>query len=269
MRCMSGPLVFLFLALGTGCGGGDSPDMASVPFDMNGTWASRVVDSQMFSGLLGTDTVTITTYARVQITQSGTSIAAMQTECSVSVTPYKGNVTTYPDAAVASIPVMSTPGTLSAAFVGATYTAEQQVQLVGWKTQADPKTDPLPTLANDARVFDADGDGNPGVTLKVSGGLAAGDIYVVNRSLIDLSGTVLSANRIAGPSHTLLEQTVVGANPMLLKQQVTATPNPDAAASTFTLSRLVAGKDTCADIITEAPGRASFGVPPRSVGHVQ
>ena len=59
----------------------------------------------------------------------------------------------------------------------------------------DPAHDALPTDANDARVVDADGDGQPGVTVNNSLG---GEQHIVFRNVGTSKGRVLSSNEILG-----------------------------------------------------------------------
>ena len=132
--------------------------------------------------------------------------------------------------------------------VGAKYIVPKRVQLLGWMAKAMPETEALPTDPKDPRVVDADGDGKPGVTLEIKGGLINGQVYVVNRSIIENGGTVLSADRIVGPSKTTQAQVVLDANPNVLKAPVKTDPDPDASKSTFALVRISGAQNDCAYI---------------------
>lgn len=232
-----------------------SPDLtgpAGQELNLTGVWASRIVNAQIFdSMLLGKDTVFVTTLARVEVTQSGLMVTGKNKVCDVSLTPFKNNQTTYPAAALNAIPEDVVTSTLSANVVGAKYSVPKRVQLIGWRTNANPETDALPTDPKDARVQDADGDGKPGVTLEIKG-LVTGKVYVVNRSIIENSGIVNSADRIAGPNKTAQVQVVLDADPALLKSPVKTEQDPDASKSTFLLVRIKGAQNDCAYIKANA-----------------
>lgn len=230
----------------------DSPsDMAlgSNAVSLTGVWATRVVNAQDFeSMILGKEIVYITTLTRVDVTQNGKTTTSTNKVCAIELTPFKGNQTLYPEAALAAIAEETNTADIGGdGAIGATYTPKHRVQLVGWKASGNAETEALPTDPKDTRILDPDGDGKPGVTLKVMG-ILSGDVYAVNRSIIDLSGKIDTKDRISGTSHTEQLQVIVDANPQLLKQAVTATPNADVTKSTFTMVRLSAGNDTCAAI---------------------
>lgn len=223
--------------------------------DLTGTWAARVINSQCFDGgLVGKDTVQLTTLFMVQLVQNGTQVSTMTTACSVQLTPFGGNQTTYPQAAIAAIQTPAQMSRLSAAQIGATYTPDERVSLLGWRAAQgqDPRTAAVPEEERDARLVDSDNDGHPGVTLTVSGRLD-GDIYIANRNIVTIEGTVVTADLIEGRSHTNQIQRIIDStNPLLGLSTIEATPNPDAASSTYHLVRLPAGTNSCAQIIAQA-----------------
>jgi hypothetical protein len=239
-------------------GGGDNPDLAggggpmpdlSMPagaVDLTGVWAVRVVNAQDFeSQLLGKDTVYVTTLLRADIKQSGKMTTGRNKACSVELTPFKGNQTIYPDAALAAIPEEMAVSMIGGdGGVGSTFTPQRRVQLVGWTAKANPETEELPKDAKDPRVVDADMDKKPGVTLKIDG-LVKGEVYAVNRSIVEVNAKIEGRDRVAGLSRTVQAQVVLDAMPPLLKSEVKTTPNPDASKSTYTMVRLPAGSDTC------------------------
>ncbi len=223
--------------------------------DLTGAWAARVINSQCFDGgLVGKDTVQLTTLFLVQLVQSGTQVSTMTTACSVQLTPFGGNQTTYPQAAISAIQTPAQMSRLSAAQIGATYTPDERVSLLGWRAAQgqDPRTAAVPEEERDARLVDGDNDGHPGVTLTVSGRLN-GDIYIANRNIVNIEGTVVTADLIEGRSHTVQIQRIIDStNPLLGLSTIEATPNPDAASSTYHLVRLPAGTTSCAQIIAQA-----------------
>jgi hypothetical protein len=237
--------------------GGAEPDgggpvdtgIVGAPFDLTGAWTSRIVNSQCFDGTLGKDTVQVTTVSLIGVTQNGTSADTTTTVCEVLLTPYRGNLTTYPPAAVAAVVIPPQTSALSGTTIGATYVPQRRVSLLGWSTTNDPATDVVPTQDTDPRVFDADNDGNPGVTFLVDGTIS-GEVYIANRNIVDISAVVLSNDRIEGSSRTVQEQKVLDADPALLRfNSLSAAPNPHGPSSSFTMVRLPGGVTDCAGIL--------------------
>ena len=82
----------------------------------------------------------------------------------------------------------------------------------------DPENETLPTDPDDPRIFDADGDGNPGVTstVKVSDDLQ-GEIYLARREIFAYDVAQDSTDRLVGTISDGSEQLIIGAsNPMFL-----------------------------------------------------
>lgn len=83
---------------------------------------------------------------------------------------------------------------------------------------ADPANESLPKDPNDPRIFDADGDGNPGVTshVKVTDALQ-GDIYLARREIFAYDVTQQSADRLVGTITDRSEQLIIGASDPVFK----------------------------------------------------
>jgi hypothetical protein len=107
--------------------------------------------------------------------------------------------------------------------------------------------DPLPTSASDLRVFDQDGDGHPGVTVRVRG-IASGELYVVQRATSLLEGTGRDG-RFSGQVKFSSEDIVLGATRRILMLRTNT--RPDLARSTFRLERLPRGS-TCREVMARA-----------------
>ena len=56
-----------------------------------------------------------------------------------------------------------------------TYQRAETTQLIGVRLD-NPATDPLPTEAYDERIFDQEGDGKPGATATIAGGIDGGQM---------------------------------------------------------------------------------------------
>lgn len=82
----------------------------------------------------------------------------------------------------------------------------------------DPATEPLPTDRDDPRIFDADGDGKPGVTatVKVTDDLQ-GEIYLVRREIFSYDVTQVDPDRFEGTVTDASEQLIVGASDPLFE----------------------------------------------------
>lgn len=210
----------------------------AVGIDLSGSWALKQHSTQnVMAPLVGMQVSETTTIAVIDIVHTGTTVHAAQTICDMSFSAVAGTTTVWPAAAIAALPVATSEVTLDTVDIGTTYT-QSTVGTFGWETM-NPATDALPADAMDTRIMDVDGDGHPGVTLQLQG-FIAGDVYVVARTATDLSGTLVSADRIEGSQVTRSEQKVVGASNPLLMSDVPSIADPDPAKNTFTMVRLSA-----------------------------
>lgn len=82
----------------------------------------------------------------------------------------------------------------------------------------DPANEKLPTDPNDPRIFDADGDGNPGVTssVKVTEDLK-GEIYLARREIFKYDVVQESDDLLSGTITDSSEQLIVGATNDIFK----------------------------------------------------
>jgi hypothetical protein len=122
---------------------------------------------------------------------------------------------------------------------------------VGWKWSSP--SDTLPMSASDPRIFDQDGDGNPGVTIDVtlSGGMPI-PVYVVQAERDTFSGTVDSSGNLAATVVDDTPQYVIGAsNPLLASAQLTREAESDTSDNVAQFVR-VSSRIDCADLVGEA-----------------
>jgi hypothetical protein len=114
----------------------------------------------------------------------------------------------------------------------------------------DPADEALPADADDPRITDPDGDGNPGVTVEVSG-FVSGQVYLVQRLVRGLLGTATPDGRASGTVIGAGDQVVIGASNAILK---TFTPrfehNPDPKRNTFVWLPVPDGS-TCESVMAE------------------
>jgi hypothetical protein len=168
---------------------------------------------------------------RVRASDSGLTVESRY--CAVEQDPLGRVRTSLGPAFVAAMPAWETALTADpeSEGPGAVLMAEQ-VMVLGAALD-DPAGDPLPTDSDDPRVTDPDGDGHPGITVEVSG-FVSGQVYLVQRLVRGLRGTIGADRKITGTVIGTGDQVVIGASNAILK---TFTPrfehNPDPERNTF------------------------------------
>jgi hypothetical protein len=98
----------------------------------------------------------------------------------------------------------------------------------------DQQKEPLPKNTDDPRVYDQDGDGHPGMTVKVDG-IVSGEVYVIQRTTTRLLGERIGAS-FRGQVIFKNEQKVVGASSVMLNRS--PNPKPDLSQSFFRLEKV-------------------------------
>jgi hypothetical protein len=99
-----------------------------------------------------------------------------------------------------------------------------------------------------SRIFDADDDGNPGMTMHLSG-LAIGDVFFCQRKMIHQDGLFLSDSEAAGLLDFSYEQITLGATNPVLNQQLPRERHPNPKEAWFWQVKLEEGA-TCDDVLT-------------------
>ncbi|MBI5494048.1 MAG: hypothetical protein HY904_03415 [Deltaproteobacteria bacterium] len=135
--------------------------------------------------------------------------------------------------------------------------ADKYVDLWGVQNLPDPEHTDLPNKDNYQRdpqrswMLDEDEDGQPGVTVHVSGSFN-GEGHIVNRSVFSLDGVARTVDELIGLVPTeKAEQKMLDSNIRLAGQSAGDTdqrPDPDPKASWFQFIRGSAGA-TCADVL--------------------
>jgi hypothetical protein len=121
------------------------------------------------------------------------------------------------------------------------FTAERFVEVRGARLD-DLEGDALPTAPDDPRVFDQDDDGQPGMTVRISG-LIDGEVYVVQRGIDALegertAGTNTEPTRLEGRVVWSSEQAVLGADTEVLAMSLPTSAVEDPAAHSVVFTRL-------------------------------
>jgi hypothetical protein len=232
---------------GDDTGGDDEPPEPSVD---QRTYGMKMVISTLMPGVFDPDSfeeVRTTSYQLIDWTRTGTNISWRETLCSISATEAHGAQTSFPSAFVTTTPVRERTATLSVAEVGARFETEPYLSIDG-ADLSNPWTDSLPYSTADVRLVDRDSDGHPGVTIHVDAGIVEGDVYVVQRSEYQLSGVVVSQERVEAYVDYGVDQSVLDAsNPFLTMAEVNPVPNPDSTAS-YLIFQQVDDDATCSDI---------------------
>lgn len=226
------------------------PDVNDEPVevDINGIWAAKMVTSGVAEvpvvGESQSDTVSI---LRMDISSDGQNLTVLTETCDVTIEGEAAGVSpVIPDALVNSLPITERGGT----FVDGNLVLPTIYEVRGAQNFDDLRNDPLPEDAEDPRVYDQDGDGNPGITVSVEG-FISGDIYLVQRSSNALVGSQTDDGRVEGRVTWSDEQSVLGAsNELLVTLQPQAEPNSDPDASYFEMVSVESTVD-CATIASQ------------------
>ena len=192
----------------------------------------------------------LTTWKLADWHQDGTVVEWVETTCGMESTEVFDTQTLYPDAFVASMAPETRQGTLSSTQVGATFAAGPYATLVGVVLD-DPLTDPIPTSADDPAVVDQDQDGFPGVTVHiVQDLLGEGDVYVAQRTITSLEGSVVSPSRVEGLLDAVSEQSILDASAWWLSLPTNSRPDDDPSHSWFVYEEVEAGS-TCVEVLDQ------------------
>ena len=231
-------------------------DIAVVPSpNLTGRFALQTIASRFVpkTGLTSEFYTTTTSILLADLTQTGTQVSMSAAYCSqVAADPAAPAHVNIPDAYQRSLAPFVRTGTYSGNGTGTGILAFPSFVELEGVTLADPAHDALPTDPADPRVTDQDKDGNPGVTIKLSG-LVSGDMYVVQRQTSALTGIAVSEDRVQGDYGFTSEQIVLASNPEAIKTLAaqTAIADPNTCASSFVLVRVTAAS-ACADVLADA-----------------
>ena len=148
----------------------------------------------------------------------------------------------FPEKFIAALAKHSYPIHLEKDGQGWSYRANLGVERIGYR--AGGGEEKLPAKIDDPTVFDWDGDGHPGATVKLSVPLLpAGELYIVQRGQSILTGRVVQPGRIEGGLEVRhFDQRVLGAHPGFFARSPEIETNPK--DSRFTLSPVPA-HSTC------------------------
>jgi hypothetical protein len=122
------------------------------------------------------------------------------------------------------------------------YRADLGLERIGYRAEGNDGE--LPSKMDDPSVYDWDGDGAPGATVKISVPLLPdGELYIVQRGHSILDGRITQSGQVEGSIEVrVFEQRVLGAKPSFLNRSPQIEPDPK--GSRFSLSLLPKGS-TC------------------------
>ncbi|MFC2100012.1 hypothetical protein ACFLSF_04195 [Candidatus Bipolaricaulota bacterium] len=215
------------------------PVIAELP-DLSGTWAMAQVFPQIAILPIAGEVFRSSTVVQfVDIEQDGSAITMLDRYCFTVVNDGTPLVTTkIPDEFMASLVPTTRTAVLRETDAGISFEQPTYVEVRG-AALSDPLAEALPIDPLDPRVIDQDGDGQPGMTVRVTIlGIIQGETYVVQRVQYRLSGWVVDPDRIEGRIEWIDEQSVLAATNSLLETDTIGVPDPDPAAHRFVMVRV-------------------------------
>jgi hypothetical protein len=230
--------------------------------DMRGTWA-HARDLSTCVSVAGVTETRSRTLVRVEIAQEGAFLRERHEVCALETTPVLGVQTIIPEAVFEAANPIEVESRLYGAQVGGLYQSGAIVSVWGIRLE-DPLRDALPgpEALPDERVYDSDGDGQPGATLKLGGNFC--DLWVAQRDVTTVSGLLRADGSIEGGGATDTTQAVLGATNDFCAQSFATRPNP--AEGAFRMVRVDRrginldadgdGEVSCAEIVA-AQGRVT------------
>ena len=222
-------------------------DSLVLPFDLTGVWAQQEIASSLSSVPLVGDVETITTDTLlIRMVQSGNRVEMITESCGMDSAGSSGaGQVVIPQSYTDAMDLAHRNAVIEQWGDGYRVRQERFTRVMGAEL-SDIENDPLPVAVDDPRVVDIDGDGKPGVTILMDG-LLSGEIYMLQRSWIEVCGAVLSPDKLEGYIRWGTDQSVVDASSLFLENNADSVPNPDWETQRFVACR-VDDDMTCADL---------------------
>ena len=217
--------------------------------ELCGTWAElKVLSDSVTFPVVGDLERTTTLLQRVTISQSKTTLKTSATYCTATFDNGPSLTTAINETFMRSLDAVVAQANVDESEDPMCFVQSWTVELHGVDLD-NPELDSLPTDANDPRIFDQDGDGKPGITVKARAlGFISGDVYMIERLRIRLDGEVVSPDRIEGQIEGTVEQVIIGATNRFFLGPIQSRPDPVSTHSFFILKRIDPAW-TCEDIL--------------------
>ncbi|MEZ4392422.1 MAG: hypothetical protein R3A48_15140 [Polyangiales bacterium] len=218
-----------------------------------GTWATRTRTlTEQTVPVLGTVRTTSRAYAIAVFARAGSTVTVTERACRVVFDRSSLGTTSISDRAVQALAPATAP--IAFAQVGGAWRWSRAARsvAVGWRPSMNAD-EALPATRTDPRVVDSDGDGNPGVSVRIMNLLANGSVYVVQRQRSALSGDQASdrtPRAVNDPSGST--QRTIGASTNLLAQDIPSRVDTAPTNNGVTFARLAPDAD-CAAVIARLP----------------
>lgn len=213
--------------------------------NLTGTWARAVITTAESSApMIGSVTTTNTRIFLDLVVQESGSIQVESLLCDMSVETSTGMASTVvPSAFVEAVGRSSWQAAVNAGtlFSPTTYATLGMSEL--------GPDDALPESAADPRILDPDADGQPGMTIEVTG-LAGGEMYFVQRGWREFESTRLTGTTIDGTVRWDTTRVVLDATSRSLRNARPAVPTRSPAENYFRMTR-VSDQATCSEILSE------------------
>ncbi|MEM1349970.1 MAG: hypothetical protein AAGI01_15525 [Myxococcota bacterium] len=208
--------------------------------DLSGRWAQlQVTTSVADLPIIGDVTSTTTSVLVLDVTQSGSTLVLTEQVCSIDLSSTSKRVRTlFPKAFTRAVSGRVKRAHLTRDGSTIRFTQKRDYAFLGAKLK---RSGSLPDEPDDPRVFDQDGDGHPGVTVRIRGAVD-GDIYVVQRSWDEMYGELLDEDHFDGHVKWKTEQSVLGATSIFLKSSPDSRAHASPARNYFRTTRLPQGK---------------------------
>lgn len=192
--------------------------------DLGGTWAQVQVTTGVSKlPVVGTVKSVTTALILLDIKQNGENLTLEEKICDIRITSSVERVRTIvPRKFTQAASGQTRKGRVWMDNGRARYMQDKHVVVLGAKL-ANSKKDALPDDPDDARVYDQDRDGKPGMTVHVEG-IVNGHIYLVQRGWNKLDGNI-DGDRMKGFIRWDSEQTVLDSTHMLLGDSPTSKTN--------------------------------------------
>ncbi len=231
--------------------GSDSPDPQNVARDrLAGRYAHYDVVAYEGDGMK----TLIVSYGFTDLTESGTDLIAQESFCFSEHRTDQPITTEVSDTFTQAIRPVPIATTLTIDSTGRASLDRPETPTPLGIELADPAVDPLPTDPNDPRIIDADGDGKPGVTVRIIvTPELSGELYLARRERFAYSVTEQPDGSLVGSVRDKSEQLVIGASNEIFLTKAQWVQHPDPAKSPIVLKPVERNWD-CAKLRAQRGG---------------